>query len=222
MGKVLRGVEVCQLADDALFYTTGSLINEFIERINSNLKTKNKLKLNVSKTKAKFFRRLRKRLSIDSSLRLYNVMIKPNFEYCSTILVLCSTEMRKRLQELQNKGMRSILLCNILTSILDTLKWLNTNQRTVMNVLLSIFKMKHNMLPKYLSRQLIYVGEVQPYNLTNNGDFRINLYRTSRSQNTLLYTGLKLFNQLPNTVKTERNIIIYRRLLVDYIKENIL
>ena len=72
-------------------------------------------------------------------------MIKPHFEYCSTILFLGNNQMIERLQKLQNRGMRCILMCNRLTpiqSMLNTLQWLTINQRTIMNVLIFIFKKK--------------------------------------------------------------------------------
>lgn len=103
-------------------------------------------------------------------------MIKPHFEYCSTILFLSQNQFKERLQKLQNRGMRTILMCNILTPIrlmIDTLKWLTINQRTLMNVLLFVFKMKNSLTPKYLTSQLVYVADVQPYNLRSRGDFRL-------------------------------------------------
>ena len=33
--------------------------------------------------------------------------------------------------------------------------------------------MKSNLTPKYLTSQLVYVADIQPYNLRRTGDFRL-------------------------------------------------
>lgn len=168
-----------------------------------------------------FFQRIRSKVSIDCAIKIYNVMVKPHFEYCSTILFLGPNQMLNRLQKLQNRGMRCILMCNRLTPVrlmLDALQWLTVNQRTYMNVLLFIFKMKNNMLPSYLFNQIIHVDDVQPYNLRNRNDFRLPFFSTNRGQNILCHKGFKLFNSLPNTLKMEKNVIVFKKLLILHVK----
>ena len=43
---------------------------------------------------------------------IYNCIIAPHFDYCASILWNASNENVKKLQLLQNKGMRTILNCN--------------------------------------------------------------------------------------------------------------
>ena len=170
-----------------------------------------------------FFRRIRNKISINCAINIYNVIIKPHFEYCATILFLGSNVMLTRLQKLQNRGMRIILKCNILTHIrdmLDALRWLSVNQRVKLNVLVFIFRIKNNMLPRYLSSQIQYVAEVQPYYLRNNQNFRIPFRNTNYAQNTLMHKGLKLFNDLPTTIKNTVNLKEFKRNVTFYIREN--
>lgn len=129
--------------------------------------------------------------------------------------------MKERLQKLQNKGMRCILRCQRLTPIhymLNNLQWLSVNQRLTMNVLMFVFKMRIGLLPKYLQDQLVYVSDVQPYNLRNSGDFRLKFSSTNFHQNVLLYNGLKLFNQMPNEIKSENNFFNFKRKIITYVK----
>ena len=68
-------------------------------------------------------KKLRKKLAI----KIYNTIIKPHFEFGSTIIYTCCNETQLNgLQKLQNKSMRAILKCDRYTSIqfmLNTLKW---------------------------------------------------------------------------------------------------
>ena len=159
---------------------------------------------------------------MECSIKIYNTIIKPHFEYCSTILFLGSEGRISRLQKLQNMGMRCILKCHRLTHIrdmLNTLSWLSIKQRTLMNVIIFIFKLRYNLLPGYLHEFVNFVSDVQPYLLRNNLDFRTpNLY-TAESQNSLVYKGLNLFNSLPISLKSELNFVSFKRQLILYIKE---
>ena len=96
--------------------------NVVIEKINSikylgfvidgDLKLKEHLEYICRKIGKKigFFKRLRNKVSMLTSLNIYNTMLKPHFEYGSTILHTCCTEQQlTRLQKLQNKPTRSIL-----------------------------------------------------------------------------------------------------------------
>lgn len=169
-----------------------------------------------------FFKRVRKKMSILTAIHVYNTMIKPHFEFGSTIIYTCCTKTQiERLQKLQNKAMRSILNCNRYTSIqymLNSLKWLNITQRLEFNTLNFIQKMKIGSAPEYLTQQLRFVGEVQPYQLRNAENFRLQRTTTTKMQRSLFYKGLQLYNMLPDNSKSERNMNIFKRNCVHFIK----
>lgn len=171
-----------------------------------------------------FFKRVRNKISVTTAINMYNTIIKPHFEFGSTILyTCCTTTQLERLQKLQNKAMRAILKCNRYTPIqtmLDTLKWLNIQQRLALNTLNFVQKMKMGNAPDYLIGQLNYVGEMQPYNLRNAEDFRLQRVTTTAMQRSLFFKGLKLYNMLPNYIKTERNINIFKRNISTFVKNN--
>lgn len=58
--------------------------------------------------KVNFLIRIRKNITKTNAIRIYNVTIKPHFDYCSSILFLNNNNMMDRLQKLQNKTMRCI------------------------------------------------------------------------------------------------------------------
>ena len=154
-------------------------------------------------------------MSIITSINIYNTIIKPHFEFGSTILYSCCLDQQIiRLQKLQNKAMCVILKVNRLTSkswMLDTLKWLNIRERLQVNTIYFIRKMKIGDAPDYLTEQLRYVGEVQPYSLRNVTDFRIQQANTTAKQKSLFYKGLNLYNMVPFDVKNEVNDKVFRK-----------
>ena len=100
--------------------------------------------------------------------------------------------------------MRTILKCNRFASIeymLDTLNLLNVKQRLQLNTVVFIQKMKMGCAPEYLTQQLRYIGEVQPYNLRNASDFRPSRADTNVKHKSLFSKGLNLYNMMPADVK---------------------
>lgn len=176
----------------------------------------------VSK-KVLFFGRIRNKISTISAINIFNVMVKPHFEYCSSILYLCSDNMLLNIQRIQNRAMRIILKCSRYTPValmLSMLQWLSVKQRILVNVLCFVFKIKNDMLPTYLKKYLRYVGESQPYHLRNGGDFRLPPYLTNETHNSIVYKGFRLYNSMPYDVKNERNFAIFKRKTINYIRCN--
>lgn len=171
-----------------------------------------------------FFKRIRKKMDNITAVIVYNTMVKPHFEYCGTILYSCCNQGQlERLQKLQNKAMRSILKCNRYTPIrcmLDALKWLSIKQRLELNTLLAVFKVKYGAAPRILTRGVRRVGEIQPYPLRNANNFRVRFQNTAAGQNTFIYKGLCLFNTLPNDIKNEANLRIFKRKCIEFVKTN--
>jgi hypothetical protein len=105
---------------------------------------------------------LQQKLTKTAKITIYNSIISPLLDFCSSILFLSNEEDLNRLQVIQNRAMRIILRCHCRTHIrtmLDNLEWQSTKQRIYMNTLVSIFKIKNNMAPDYLTSKLIYTRE---------------------------------------------------------------
>lgn len=169
-----------------------------------------------------FFSIIRKNLSVMSAIKIFNVMLKPHFEYCASILFTFNAEMMNRLQKLQNRGMRTILKLNRYTSktfMLEALKWMSVSQKIKMSVLILVYKIKNKMLPTYLTNRLVYVDDIHHHYLRNKSNFRLNFFCNNKTQNMLMYNGLKLYNELPNSLKFEQNFKKFKKALIKYVKE---
>lgn len=167
-----------------------------------------------------FMRRIRQKISMKCAIQIYNTMVKPHFEYCSSVIYMCNNEEKTRLQKLQNKAMRVILKLNRFASgsaMLETLKWMNIEKKIKMNVLIIIFKIKNNLYPKYLSDKLLYGNDIHHYRLRNIFNFRLNYFRKEKTKNMMMYKGLKLYNTLPVNIKQESNLRKFKHLIKDYI-----
>ena len=103
--------------------------------------------------------------------------------------------------------------------MLGTLKWLNIKQRLSLNTLITIFKIKNGLAPRYLHQEIAYVGETQPYDLRNGDDFRIQRAITTKMQKSLFIVGLHLFNRLHAHIKLEKKLLIFKRNCVDLISD---
>lgn len=162
------------------------------------------------------------KLTFLSKITIYRSTVVPHFQYCSSVLFLANETDLRRLQVQQNKIMRLTLKCKRDTSInvmLSRLQWLSVRQLIYFNVLLLVYKMQNNLVPNYLCSNLKHVYECNSFNLRNSNDIRLQNFTKSITQNNLFYKGIKLYNDLPVTIK-EQNVNKFKELLNVYVKEN--
>lgn len=98
--------------------------------------------------------------------------------------------------------------------MIDALRWMNVKQRIMYRTLIVIFQIKNKMLPNYLSSKISYVGDTNTHNLRNATDFRLQ----KELRDSPLYNGLRMFNELPNYIKMEDDVTVFKRLLSECIK----
>lgn len=51
-------------------------------------------------------------MTYDTKKIIYNTIVKPQFEYCSTIYFICTRKQVSQMQKIQNKALRLILKCD--------------------------------------------------------------------------------------------------------------
>lgn len=82
--------------------------------------------------KVNFLSRISKNMTFDTRKIIYNTIVLPQFEYCSTIYFSCNKNQIASMQKMQNRGMRIILKCNSETPrefMLNALGWMSISQR---------------------------------------------------------------------------------------------
>ena len=66
--------------------------------------------------------------------------------------------------------------------------------------------MKNEMLPNYLSVNLSYVRDVQPYELRSNNLFRLPSYSVNAVRNSIFHKGLQLYNYLQQRIQVTNSV----------------
>lgn len=174
--------------------------------------------------KISFLRRIRNKLTLDSSLLLFKVLVAPHYDFCSSILFLMNEQQLNQLQILQNRALRIVLKARRdthVTTMLNRTNMLSIKQRINYNVILLIYKAVNHLLPEYLSSQLRYVSDLQPYVLRNNRNLRPPQLKTKIGQKSIFYKGVIMFNELRSKgVDTECSLKQFKVLLSEYVKDN--
>ena len=150
-------------------------------------------------------------------ITLYNTLILPHLDYCSTIWGNnISKSDIKRLQRLQNCAMRIILECDRLSctkTMLDTLKWLSVEQRLLYNTGVLIWKMSNNETPSYLSDIISKTSHNHDYETRASTDDKL-FIKQGHSKSLSVY-GSNCWNSIPSNI---RNVTSYRTFKTAYLK----
>ena len=166
--------------------------------------------------------RLAKFITLDARINIYKSIIAPHFDYCATILYLCDETSFIRMQRLQNRAMRSILMCKKLTPVrvmLESLNLLNVKQRVHATTLKFIHKLKFGVLPSYLSEMVTFNSDVHNFPTRSKNNFWFTCKRSAKARNSVFHKGLIEFNSLPSEVKNERSGGVFNRKLRSYLKD---
>jgi hypothetical protein len=149
--------------------------------------------------KINFIKRLGHKLNKSAKITLYNAIIAPHFDYCSSILFLANEGEFSQLQILQNRIMRTILNCRRTTprkDMLARLGFMSVKQRVIYNTMTLIYKMEMKLLPDYLCHSLKRVGDLHSYNTRAKKELALPYFRKTATQNSLFYNGIKLYNTM--------------------------
>ena len=186
-----------------------------------NFEPHTKYILNKITKKYHILRRINRKTTAHSQILLYNSLISPHFDYCSTVLFLLNKNQKGKLQKMQNKIMRLILKMKFDTSIkfmLNCLQWLSVEQRIKFNTLKFIWKMENGHLPEYMCNKLTKRSESQAYNLRNNDEFNTTNHKKKSSQNSLFYKGVNLYNSFKRQFKSNSNFYEFKRNCIKFVK----
>lgn len=152
---------------------------------------------------------------------VYNTIIRPHFDYCSSLLISCTKENMHRLQIQQNKAMRLILGCNRYTpidAILRTLDWLSVKQGIERANLILIYKIERGQLPSYLSDFLEKRSTFFEYNIRSRENYNIQFVKSASLQKSLFCDGVRLYNALPGELKSATSVSTFSKNVSKYLK----
>jgi hypothetical protein len=164
-------------------------------------------------------RRASQYVNQQTRVMLYNTLVLPHLDYCSTVwgANITSTDYKK-LQRIQNCAMRVILECHHRTHIqdmLDSLHWLNVRQRFSFNILCLMWKIENGTVPEYMNLHTNSntVHQHQTRQAVRGDKFRENCHKSS-----LLRTGGQLWNSLPENIRSIGTLSAFKRATIKHLR----
>jgi hypothetical protein len=120
--------------------------------------------------------------------------------------------------------MRAILRCHPRTHRIDmanTLGWMSVRQNIVYKVLLFIWDVNSQDENSIFRNNVQKNNEVHPYTTRGANKFYMPSQKNRTGQNSLFVNGLKLFNELPESMKTSLSRNKFKSMLHSYVVSSV-
>ena len=154
--------------------------------------------------KISILRRIRKYLPTETRKHFYNLNIKPHLEYCCSVWGHCCQKEQNKLIKLQKQAARLVLDAPKLTpsqTMFTKLNWLRFDQLVRQKQAVLIYKSVNNQAPTYISQMF------QPAKGRSLRSASTNkLFVPRAHQNSLRYSGPKLWNSLTNNARSAKTL----------------
>ena len=148
----------------------------------------------------------------------YQGYILPYIDYGSVTLGSASVTNIERISKLQKRAARIILRANYDTPSVDMfsqLGWLSIPDRLKYNKAVLTYRAINNLSPEYITQLLKPVSEVHTLNLrsSENGSLYVPKARTALFDGSFSCSAPRLWNALPQTVKTSGSLSTFKQSL---------
>ena len=145
---------------------------------------------------------------------MYNALVVPYFNYCSTVWGNIGKGLSDKIQKLQNRPARILTFSNYETRsgvLLDELGWERLENKRLKQLAMIMYKIHNNLSPSYLRRIFTNTSIVHAHNLRNSG---INCYvprpRTEYAKGGLHYRGSVLWNKIPSEIRHLSSLKLFK------------
>ena len=167
----------------------------------------------------RILRVLRETLNISQLMLVYNGLIMPHFDYCSTVWGNCGTVLKSKLQKLQNRAARIITRSGYeirSKDILTKLKWNDLESRRVQQKATLMYQTVNDENNSNLNDIFSSVSSTHHYNLRDsNVNLKIPKPRTEFLKRSLAYSGPTLWNSLPSVIKLAPSVHSFKNNIKD-------
>lgn len=149
-------------------------------------------------------KRVRSFISVKTALQIYHALIRPCFDYYSSVWGECSVTLCDKLQKLQNRAARVITRSGYDVNakhLLISLRQDNLAKRRKKLKAALMFKILNGLAPDYL--QDLFSIRTTKYNVRNL-EMKLNLPKpdTNYLKKSLSCSAASLWNNLPNNLRT--------------------
>ena len=161
-------------------------------------------------------KKIRNILSHDCLNNIYKSIVEPYFNYCCLVWNSIDQVLVDKLQKLQNRAARIITRAPYLSvrtsQLFQELQWVPLAQSRMQQKAIMMFKIVNGLAPPYLKEIFTDHLGSQVYNLRCSSDnLKLPKVRTDLYKNSFAYTGAKLWNSLPESLKKERSLPAFKK-----------
>ena len=155
-------------------------------------------------------------------LTLCSTLIQPHIDYCcSSWFSSLSAVLKERLNVLQRKMIRFIHGLDPRDHVdlknLRDLSWLSIPDRVTFFKMMHLFRVRNKLAPSYLLPNFRFISEIHSHN-TRGSSCNFQLSRDlASSPNGFAFTSIKLWNNLPNSLKSLNEFRVFKRRLKLYL-----
>ena len=145
--------------------------------------------------------RLRNLIPMKSKLILFKSAILPFLTYCHLVWHFCKASDTRKLERLQERGLRAVFKDNSSTyeQLLEKADLPTLLNSRLQDLCILMYKVKHKLCPTYISN--IFKEPNSNYNL-RQADFSIPSYETvTYGKHSIRYLGPKLWTKLPKNIR---------------------
>ena len=165
------------------------------------------------------FRRVRKHLSLQTSIALANALVSSRLDYCNSLLYAIPAKYLNKLQRVQNSLARVVTLSpkfSHTSPLLKQLHWLPIISRIHFKIATITYKTIYNQQPPSLSKH-ITVRDVKKSLRSHTGAPLLNspFYKTF-GRRSFSWSGPAVWNRLPPFIRQSPSLSIFRRNLKTY------
>ena len=155
-------------------------------------------------------------LSIPVRKMFFNAYILPHIDYCCTIWGNTNSELLDSIVKFQKRAARCILdkdFDSPSEEMFAELKWMKFPERIKYQKAIMMYKISHNLAPKYLQELFQQTNDIHNRALRSTSDNLLYVPKPNIEQfrNSLSYSGSKIWNSIPENIKQSESLPLFKR-----------
>ena len=155
---------------------------------------------------------------------IYNSLILPHLSYCNHIWGNTFKSHLKKLHILQKKSVRIITKSSFYSAsapLFKSLLILPIHDLVTLNTLIFMFSVNTKLLPEKYCNMFVLNSNFHSYSTRQKHYFHLPKVRLTLSLNSLSYVGIKLWNQLDESIGSSSTLSRFKKLCRTYLLKNL-
>ena len=166
-------------------------------------------------------RRIKCYLSIHVRKLFYNAYVLPHLDYCCTIWGNANSELMESVIKFQKRAARCILdrdFDSPSAELFAELKWMEFPERVKYQKAIIMYKISHNLAPKYLQDLFQQTADIHDRALRSTFDNLLYVPKPNLEQfrNSLSYSGSKTWNSIPINIKQSDSLSLFKKKYLEW------